>query len=207
MRFIRSGLVLFIIAAGSVATHSATAAGYTFVKIADDTAGITNFDRPGAMNQSGQVAFIAKGASGDTVYRGSGGPLTTIYSPGLGLTLVAQPSINDSGVVAVGTSANFPSGFTQVAVGTASPPSFTNLPAGFEGTFNVDITNSGLLALTARHTTDVFICGFIDRTCVLTGPVGGSLSILYANAVWTSGLDANDSGDVAFFRVLPPPID
>jgi hypothetical protein len=79
-------------------------AGYTFTRIADTGAGLSNFGEAPALNNAGRVAFLADSGSAETgicLYTGDGGKLTTVAcETPLGARLDPFPSINAEGTVA-----------------------------------------------------------------------------------------------------------
>ncbi|MBM3888560.1 MAG: PEP-CTERM sorting domain-containing protein [Verrucomicrobia bacterium] len=96
----RSGRLLCLLAFSALlagADH-AWAANYSFTRIADDTGSFASFGFEPSINNSGAVAFSAMLDSGVDygIYRGSGGPVTTIATGGAYM----DPSINNAGTVA-----------------------------------------------------------------------------------------------------------
>jgi PEP-CTERM motif len=88
-------------------THSVKGAAYVFTNIADSHSGFSPFSilNPPSINAFAQAAFFGQGFGFDAfgIYRGSGGPLTTIASNVTGFRdLDRQPSINNEGAVGFG---------------------------------------------------------------------------------------------------------
>src|SRR5262245_16281008 len=90
-----------IIAAAILMDRAALATRYTFTKIADSSGPLAFMSSGPAINNNGVVAFHSTlDAGGEGIFRGDGGPLTTIASGSASFPqFTIRPDINDSGVV------------------------------------------------------------------------------------------------------------
>jgi hypothetical protein len=105
-----------------IAAPSASAITYTFTKIADSSGPLGIMADGPAINSKGEVAFQAPlDAGGQGIFRGDGGPLTTIASGSSTYPqFTIRPSISDSGLVAYVRTISASSSRVEVSDGTST---------------------------------------------------------------------------------------
>lgn len=207
-----SVLALATMALVAVAAH-APHSKYSFTRIADDTGSLGEIGiSPVAINDAGQVAFLANLDTGETVlFVGSGGALTTIAGTSDRFRRLGFPTVFDRERSTHG----FPSinGLGQVTFGATRTDGGSGIFADAEGAitiidntvafaFDGDPFSSGAGSLTTVEAT-VVIANRLRHAIVVGN--GGPLTSIADTSGTFSVLDAdpriNVSGQVAFHGI------
>ena len=195
----RAAIAVIVVATVSLAARGQT---YTFTRIVDSAN--TDFDPFGfgspAINDTGQVVFKATDANTNVqgIFRGSGGPLTTIVDNAGSLGFVGNlPSINNSADVSF--AATVTGSNEQIYRGSGGPLvtiAATTGPFNFFA-FNTSLNNAGSVAFQAE--LDNFDEGLFHGN-------GGPVTTVFTTS--TSPFDdsfgspsMNDAGQIAFEAV------
>jgi hypothetical protein len=171
----------------------------TFTKISFSTNPATFYGGGPAINNAGEVAFVFNDVSSTGVFRGTGGPVTTIATsatPGLA-GVVSHISINDSGVVAF--SAVQTSGSTGLYTGSGgalTPIDSSANGIAFDG---ISINASGAVAYVEASAPFAFDTIYVGNGSAASTPVASTTGAPHASF---GRLQMNDSGDVAFVSFL-----
>ena len=209
-----SALSLCVLALATMPPTSLSAhSKYSFTRIADDTGPLGEIGiSPVAINDAGQVAFLANLKTGEPVLLvGSGGPLTTVADTSGRFRLLGFPTAADIKKSTHG----YPSinGLGQVTFGAARTVGGSGIFADLEGaisiidntvafTFDGDPFSSGSGTLTTVEAT--IAIAQRPRQAILVGN-GGPLTIIADTSRTFSVLDAdpriNGSGQVVFHGI------
>ena len=193
----------------TLAAHST----YSFTRIADDTGHLAEIGiAPVAINDAGQVAFLANLNTGDSVvFVGSGGPLTAVAESAGHFRLLGFPIFLDLQKATHG----FPSinGLGQVSFGATRLDGVSGVFAGVDGAipiidnsvgfaFDGNPFSSGSGSLTAVEAT--IAIANRPRQAIVVGN-GGPLTRIADTSLTFSVLDAdpriNGSGQVVFHGI------
>lgn len=176
---------------------------YTFTNIAQASGGFVNpFFNP-SINNSGQVAFVQSSTGlSQTVFRGSGGPLTSIasFTPvfgfGGGGFILSGTSINSSGTVAFW--GNPGGGNVRIFTGTGGGAVTAISPAGLGGLgLSPAINDAGTVAFLATQG---------GQPVIFTGSGGPVTPVVQAGGQFVAfgNPEINNAGTVAAFFVTQP---
>jgi hypothetical protein len=207
-------LSLFVSALAALPLTAADAPStYSFTRIADDTGPLGEIGiSPVAINDAGQVAFLANLDSGEAVlFVGSGGSLTTVAETTGHFRLLGFPTVGDLQKATHG----FPSinGLGQVTFGATRTDGVSGFFTGTNGSipvidntvglaFDGDAFSSGSGSLTTVEASVVIARRL--RQAIVVGN-GGSLTKIADTSQVFSVLDAdprvNGSGQVAFHGI------
>ncbi len=183
-------------------------AQYTFTRIADTSGGFGGFDTTPALNNNGEVSFIAGlRAGGEGVYSGNGGSLTTIATGTHGNSFLGSTSINDSGEVAFKAfvSNDTPTPLNGIYKGSGGAVTLIASASDYINTTNLmTIGNTGLAAFEGTRAADSHFGIYAGSGGAITTIADVSSSSPYSGLGNNSSQNpvVNSVGTVGFFANL-----